>query len=108
MLVDARFYDVRFTAKRVAFDLADERTIEIPIEWFPLLQVADKEAREVFEIEADGSAIVWPRLGERVSVEAVMLVRTTPDARMVPMPGKRSWGGLAERGFQFTHTDRNG
>jgi hypothetical protein len=75
MLVDSRFYEARFPGNRVVFDLADGRAVEAPIEWFPLLQAASKDAREGYEVEDDGRAINWPELGERVSVEAVMLVR---------------------------------
>jgi hypothetical protein len=75
MLVDARFYEARFPGSRVVFDLADGRAVEAPLEWFPLLQAAPKEAREEYEVEDDGRVITWPELGERVTVEAVMLVR---------------------------------
>ncbi|MBT2133958.1 DUF2442 domain-containing protein [Croceibacterium sp. LX-88] len=57
------------------FDLADGRAIETPIDWFPMLQAAPKEAREEYEIEDDGKVMCWPVLGERVSVEAVLLLR---------------------------------
>lgn len=75
MLIDARIYEARFPGNRVIFDLADGRAVEAPIEWFPLLQAAPKDAREAFEIEEDGRVIRWPELGEHVSVEAVLLVR---------------------------------
>lgn len=75
MLVDSRFYEARFPGNRVVFDLADGRAVETPIDWFPLLRAAPKSARERYQIEDDGRKISWPELGERVSIEAVMLVR---------------------------------
>ena len=78
MLVDARFYEARFPGNRVIFDLADGRAIETPIDWFPLLRAAPKSAREEYQLEDGGRAIIWPALGERVSVEAVMLIRFPP------------------------------
>jgi hypothetical protein len=75
MLVNARIYEARFPANRVIFDLADGRAIETPIEWFPLLQAVSKDARECYRIEDDGRAIAWPELGERVTAEALLLVR---------------------------------
>lgn len=78
MLVDARIYDVRVPADRVIFELADGRTVGVPMDWFPALSAAPKDAREQFEIADDGLSIAWPDLGERVSVEAVLLARVPP------------------------------
>lgn len=83
MLVDARFYDARFPGNRVIFELADGRTIEVPIDWFPALSAASKENRERFEIDETGWFVTWRDLGERVSVDAVLLTRVPPPCSRV-------------------------
>ena len=104
MLVDASFYEIRTPGNRVIFDLADGRSIEVPIEWFPLLRAAPKDARSDYEISDDGGTVAWPKLGERISVAAVMIAPKVTSCQMVPMPGNASRGGVAVRGQQFTHT----
>ena len=81
MYVNPRFFEVRFDdTRRALFDLVDGRSLAVPLEWFPLLAAAPKDAREDYEIEDDGRVINWPDLGERVSIDAVMLVRFPAEA----------------------------
>lgn len=108
MLVDARFYDARCPGNRIIFDLADGRSVEVPIEWFPLLQAAPKDARDAFEIVDDGRVMAWPELGERVSVVAVLLIDGPASSHLVPMPGSWERGSCAERAEEVTHTGTHG
>ena len=108
MLVDARFYDTRCPGNRIIFDLADGRSVEVPIEWFPLLQAAPKDARAAFEIVDDGRVMAWPELGERVSVDAVMLAHWGTPLDWSQCRAVSAWGGLAERAEESTHTGAHG
>lgn len=79
MLVDSRIYEVAIVKDRARFDLADGRTIVVPLEWFPALAAGSAAARAVYVIENDGTVAVWPDLGERVSVDGLMLARRPPE-----------------------------
>ncbi|WP_313228597.1 DUF2442 domain-containing protein [Sphingobium yanoikuyae] len=78
MFVNARICDVTFVGRQVQFELADERIVKVPLEWFPILSLSPAGDREDYQIEDDGRAVVWPRLGERVTVDGILLTRTPP------------------------------
>jgi hypothetical protein len=79
MIVDSRIYEVAVAKDGARFILADGRTIMVPLEWFPALAAGSPAAREHYAIEEDGAVAVWPDLGERVSVEGLMLARRPPE-----------------------------
>ena len=80
MELDAHIADVSFSRDAVTFELADERKVTCPLMWFPILRVASRDDREAFEIAGDERAVEWPDLGERVSIEAILLVRFPPQS----------------------------
>lgn len=78
MFVNARIWNVTFANRQVQFELADERIVTVPLEWFPILSLSPAGDREDYQIEDDGRAVAWPSLGERITVDGILLARTPP------------------------------
>lgn len=64
--------DVRTTDDALTVDLADGRSITVPLVWFPRLAQAGREARESWEILGDGEGIHWPIADEDLSVNGLL------------------------------------
>ena len=63
---------------RVAVDLADGRTIIVPLVWYPRLLGATEEQRAHWKIAGAGYGIHWPDVDEDLSTEG--LLRGAPAA----------------------------
>lgn len=61
---------VRITDDALTVDLADGRTIVVPLQWFPRLLHGIPAERTKFELNHTG--IHWPDLDEDVSVEGLL------------------------------------
>jgi hypothetical protein len=73
-----RVRDVHVTEDTLAVDLADGRTIIVPLAWYPRLLSATSEQRSHWEIAGAGYGIHWPDLDEDLSTEG--LLRGAPAA----------------------------
>jgi hypothetical protein len=73
-----RVRDVRLTEDTLAVDLADGRTIVVPLVWYPRLLSATVEQRSHWQIAGAGYGIHWPDLDEDLSTEG--LLRGAPAA----------------------------
>lgn len=81
---DERVADVRFDAHRLIVDLADGRTIAVPLAWYPRLERATPEQRLNWERAGAGHGIHWPDVDEDLSTEG--LLRGAPGARAAEVP----------------------
>ncbi|HEY7120228.1 MAG TPA: DUF2442 domain-containing protein [Tepidisphaeraceae bacterium] len=66
---------VRVTNDTLAVDLADGRTISVPIDWYPRLVHGTARERDNFEIGPLG--IHWPDLDEDVSIAGLLAGRAS-------------------------------
>ena len=73
-----RVKDVHFTEYTLAVDLADGRTIIVPLVWYPRLLNATHEQRSNWKISGAGFGIHWPDVDEDLSTEG--LLRGAPAA----------------------------
>jgi hypothetical protein len=64
--------NVEVTADRLTVELADGRSISVPIVWFPRLLKADAAARNQWELIGEGDGIHWPDLDEDISVAGLL------------------------------------
>ncbi|MCP9886780.1 DUF2442 domain-containing protein [Cyanobium sp. ATX 6A2] len=64
--------DVALTEDRLIVDLADGRSISVPLAWFPRLLHATSQERENWEIAGSGYGIHWPDVDEDLSVEGLL------------------------------------
>lgn len=76
-----RVRDVRCTDDLLVVDLADGRTVSVPLAWFPRLLAATPEQRARWQVSAAGFGIHWPEIDEDLSTEG--LLRGAPAARPV-------------------------
>jgi hypothetical protein len=73
-----RITAVRISDDSLAADLADGRTIIVPLSWFPRLLRATPAERSNWRISGAGFGIHWPDVDEDVSSEG--LLRGAPAA----------------------------
>ena len=73
-----RIEDVRISADALCVDLADGRTLTVPLAWFPRLVAATVAQRERWQLCSGGFGIHWPDIDEDLSVEG--LLRGAPAA----------------------------
>ena len=72
MSEDAIVAKARCDESRLIVDLADGRTIAVPLNWFPRLQNATPEERARWELSGAGRGIHWPDIDEDLSVEGLL------------------------------------
>ena len=68
----AQVGDVRFEDDRMSVDLADGRTITVPLSWYPRLEKASPAQRANWRIAGGGLGIHWPDLDEDISVAGLL------------------------------------
>jgi hypothetical protein len=76
-----RVTDVALTEDRLIVDLADGRTVSVPLAWFPRLLHATSQERDNWEIAGAGYGIHWPDVDEDLSVEGLLRGAPAPQAR---------------------------
>ena len=63
---------VTCTAEKLIVDLADGRSLSVPLEWYPRLLHASPIERQNWEILGDGYAIEWGDLDEHIGIEGLL------------------------------------
>ena len=64
--------NVVVTDDKLIVDLADGRTLVIPLAWYPRLWHATPTERTHWQLLGDGYAIEWPDLDEHIGVEGLL------------------------------------
>jgi len=60
------------TEDTLTVDLADGRTISVPLAWYPRLQNGSRKERSNWRMIGKGEGIHWPDLDEDISVENLL------------------------------------
>lgn len=76
----ARIVRAVVTDDTLSVDLEDGRTIAVPIGWYPRLAYGTSAERANFEISGAGRGIHWPDLDEDISVEGLLLGKTSGES----------------------------
>src|SRR5438093_11500447 len=71
-LREALVQNVRVIDEALIADLADGRTITVPLAWFPRLAHGTPEERSHWRVIGGGEGIHWPDLDEDISVENLL------------------------------------
>lgn len=70
--VDARVMDVRVTDDSIVAELADGRTISVPLAWSWRLSEATPEQRANWRLIGSGHGVHWPDVDEDISVRGML------------------------------------
>ena len=62
-------------------ELADGRSLSVPIAWYPRLFHGSQQERENWELIGAGEGIHWPDLDEDISVEGLILGRPSGESQ---------------------------
>jgi len=72
---------VSLTDDALVAELADGRTITVPIAWFPRLAHGTPAERANWRLIARGEGIHWPDLDEDISVESLLAGRRSGETQ---------------------------
>ena len=72
---------VRVTTDTLSVELADGRTISVPLAWFPRLSHATRQERNRWRLIGRGRGIHWDDLDEDVSVENLIAGRPSGESQ---------------------------
>lgn len=81
-VADERVAAVRFEDERLIVDLADGRTIAVPVDWYPRLENATPEQRANWQVSGAGYGIHWPDVDEDLSTNGLL--------KGIPAPSRRA------------------
>src|ERR1700722_295651 len=62
-------------------ELADGRTLSIPLAWYPRLWHGTSEERSHWRLIGDGQGIHWPDIDEDISVEGLLRGRRSGESQ---------------------------
>lgn len=77
-----RVRDVRLTEDTLIVDLADGRTISVPLVWFPRLLHATSAQRAHWQLSNAGFGIHWPDVDEDLSTDGLLRGAPAPRAQV--------------------------
>jgi hypothetical protein len=77
-----RIIAVRVTDDSLVVDLADGRTVSVPLAWYPRLLHATPEQRNHWRIAGAGFGIHWPDVDEDLSVQGLLAGSPAPGVRI--------------------------
>ena len=66
---------------KLIVDLADGRTLIVPLEWYPRLLYGSRKERQNWQILADGDTIEWPDLDEHIGIDGLLAGRRSGESR---------------------------
>ena len=72
---DALAVSVQVGGGKLTVDLADGRTLSVPVAWFPRLLHGSPSECKNWRLLGDGYAIEWPDLDEHIGVEGLLAGR---------------------------------
>ena len=90
---------VDVTDDTLAVELADGRTISVPLAWYPRLTHGTVAERGNWRLIGGGHGIHWPELDEDISVENLLAGKASAESQ----PSLKGW--LAQRNESEEHGD---
>ncbi len=72
---------VTVTDEKLIVDLADGRSLSIPLTWYPRLIHASPKERQNWQLLGDGYAIEWVDLDEHIGVEGLLAGRRSGESQ---------------------------
>lgn len=81
LTAEAKAQSVKVTDDTLAVDLADGRTISVPLVWYPRLLHGTSEERNNWRLIGEKEGIHWPDLDEDISVENLLLGKASGESQ---------------------------
>jgi hypothetical protein len=78
---DPTAIDIAITDDRLIVDLADGRSIVVPLAWYPRLLHGTSAERQNWQLLGDGYAIEWPALDEHIGIEGLLAGRRSGESQ---------------------------
>jgi hypothetical protein len=78
-----RVTNVAYTEDNLIVELADGRSISVPLTWYPRLLHASQDDHDHWEAAGAGFGIHWPAIDEDLSVEGLLRGAPAPRVRVV-------------------------
>ena len=72
---------VTVSDEKLIVDLADGRSLSIPLAWYPRLMHASPKERQNWQILGDGYAIEWADIDEHIGVEGLLAGRRSGESQ---------------------------
>lgn len=72
--------DLSVTAESLTVELADGRSLSVPLTWYPRLAQATEAERSNWHLLGDGYAIEWPDLDEHIGVAGLLAGRRSGES----------------------------
>ncbi|MES1023934.1 DUF2442 domain-containing protein [Gloeocapsa sp. BRSZ] len=72
---------VTVTDEKLIVELADGRSLIVPLAWYPRLMHASLEERQNWQILGDGYAIEWVDLDEHIGIEGLLAGRRSGESQ---------------------------
>ena len=72
---------VNVTDDKLIVDLADGRSISIPLVWYPRLMHACPSERQNWQLLGDGYAIEWTDIDEHIGIEGLLAGRRSGESQ---------------------------
>jgi hypothetical protein len=71
---------VQVTEDRLIVELADGRSITVPLLWYPRLMNGTVQERQHWQLLGEGYAIEWPDLDEHIGIEGLLAGRRSSES----------------------------
>ena len=84
---------VTVTEDKLTVDLADGRSLVVPLAWYPRLVQGSPAERQHWQLLGDGYAIEWPDLDEHIGLEGLLAGRQSGESE------GRKWSERVYGGF---------
>ncbi len=72
---------VSVTDDALIVDLADGRTVSVPLAWYPRLLHGSAAERQNWRLIGSGEGLHWPDLDEDISVENILLGKASGESQ---------------------------
>ncbi len=77
----ARAQEVNVTQDTLTVELADGRSISVPLTWYPRLAHGTPEERGNWRLVGESTGIYWPMLGEDISLDNLLMGRASGESQ---------------------------
>ncbi len=72
---------VTVTDEKLIVDLADGRSLIVPLSWYPRLLHGSPDERQNWQLLGDGYAIEWTDLDEHIGIEGLLAGRKSVESQ---------------------------